>query len=141
MNPTGANCDWYTRCMEMARPCGPTGYVMSFGYPYCQKFAAAKDLSPIGVQWRDKTMNCLQKALVPMLGASGPFSKVCAEIEQTGFDSHVECYTSTPSICSLPWPDLFNIMSIVGPGFLNPTGYSQAAKVVSMCLCQWSGLC
>jgi len=87
-------------------------------------------------------MVCLQKSLVPMLGASGPLSQVCPEIEQLGFESHVKCYTSEPSVCSLPWSDLFNIIDIVGPrGLFDPVGWKQTTKVAGMCLCQWTGLC
>lgn len=141
MNPDSPTCGWYTECMEKAHPCGPKGYVMDFGYPYCLKFRDAKDLSPAGQAWRDKTMVCLQRSLVPMLGASGPSSQVCSEIDQTGFDSHVHCYTSTPSICSLPWSDLWKIVDIIGPGFLDPQGWKQSAQAIRICLCQWSGAC
>ena len=76
-----------------------------------------------------------------MLGASGAPQEVCKEIETTGFDSHVECYTSTPSICSLTWTDLFIIADIALPAFTNPTGLAQAGRVVSMWLCEWTGVC
>lgn len=141
MNPQSAACGWYTDCMERAHPCGPTGYVMNFGYPYCKKFAAAASLTSKGREWRDNTMICLQKSLVPFLGVSGPEKRVCDEIKQHGFDSHVACYTGAPSICSLPWSDLFEIAGIIGPGFLDKEGFSQASTVIKMCLCQWSHFC
>ena len=87
-------------------------------------------------------MICLQKSLVPLLGASGDPAQVCSEIETAGFDSHVKCYTDAPSICSLPWSDIWDIADIIGPqGFMDPQGWKQASQAVKICLCEWSGMC
>ena len=35
---TEGNCDFYVQCVETQVPCGPEGYVQSFGDKYCRRF-------------------------------------------------------------------------------------------------------
>ena len=33
-----ANCSFYTECVERNMPCGPSGYALGYGYPFCKAF-------------------------------------------------------------------------------------------------------
>ena len=35
-----ANCSFYTECVERNMPCGPSGYVVGYGYHFCNAFVA-----------------------------------------------------------------------------------------------------
>ena len=35
-----ANCSFYTECVERSIPCGPSGYVVGYGYHFCNTFVA-----------------------------------------------------------------------------------------------------
>ena len=37
-------CDFYTDCLEVASPCGPSGYALAYGNKYCLRFGEQRDL-------------------------------------------------------------------------------------------------
>jgi hypothetical protein len=80
-NPVRDTCSFYADCIEPRYHCGPTGYPLNYGKPYCQKFTAAKSkLSAQGKQWVSDTMLCLQTALVPEALGQPTAAKTCSAL-------------------------------------------------------------
>lgn len=115
VNPVKPNCDFYSQCMEATCRCGfgSTGYAVSYGRKYCQKFLGEKALSAAGVSWRDATLRCLQEKLVAVLPMNGAACD-CSKLQSAAYDTHVGCYTqSGSSICDLPETDVLKIKNLV----------------------------
>ena len=104
-------CLWYPDCLEQAHPCGADGYALGYGFKYCQLFASANSsqLSPAGLLWRNETLLCLQRALVPLLSNA---TVTCAEILDFAYQTHPICYTES-GLCKLSLKDLEAIREIV----------------------------
>ena len=134
-DPNGKDCSFYRGCLEKKIACGATGYALGYGEKYCKRFKQSTDFSTKGIAWRDVTMKCLQKALVPLVESSSS-SPSCESITDQAFDSHPKCYTQPGnSVCDLDVSDLYNIYSIIdGTDLLSSRGLKQIKKVAAICL-------
>ncbi|EPS35489.1 hypothetical protein H072_11086 [Dactylellina haptotyla CBS 200.50] len=95
--PVFGTCDFYTSCAEATFKCGATGYPLDYGARKCADFSVAiNNFSPAGQDWIFKTMNCLQKALVPKLTCG----ETCDSIGEFAFNSHPGCYIEA-GVCGL----------------------------------------
>jgi hypothetical protein len=113
-NPVRDTCSFYADCVESRYDCGPTGYPLNYGQPYCQKFTAAKSqLSEQGKQWVSDTMLCLQTSLVPEALGEPSAVKTCQALHDKAFASHVGCYVQS-GLCQLPPTDWWVIVTTVG---------------------------
>lgn len=103
----GDTCNFYS-CLESHFPCGPEGYVVSFGGKYCQIFKdMSPSMSPLGQDWSRTTRKCLQKKLTPLMNGNMSL-RDCTELRSFAFRTHPECYaTSNWSLCELPVTDLW----------------------------------
>lgn len=116
VNPIKPNCNFYAQCLEKYCSCGWTssGYALSYGKKYCDRFLSASTFSARGTAWRDSTLICLQESLVPLVPIDNPNKCDCNQIRQSALDSHVQCYTKLPnSICTLKPADLAIIDQVV----------------------------
>lgn len=90
--PIYRDCSFYSRCLEAAVPCGPNGYAIGTGLPYCLKFEEHYErFSLRGREWVWTTAYCLQTALIPV--ANREKTMTCGEIHSFAFASHSGCYT------------------------------------------------
>ncbi len=113
-SPAGDECDWYRNCLEQRYPCGnsETGYAIPYAEKFCILYNQRQSyFSENGRLWVNAVRKCLQVTLVPLLR---PYENpTCADIKQTAFDSHSDCYLTPnngPSICDLgclDWAQVF----------------------------------
>lgn len=142
-SPHTLDCSFYSACLERSTPCGDSGYALGFGEKYCTAFRSAK-LSPTGQKWVERTMHCLQEALVPEVLAAGSLSSPrasaarCEEVFDKAFASHPACYTAKESsVCFLPPSDVVTVLDTIGIRELltRRTG-AQMTHTVGLCVAQ-----
>lgn len=136
VNTVTPTCSVYEACFAKYCPCkGDSDYFLSYGKRYCEAFLGAANFSDSGRKWRDRTLNCLQEAIVPKLDISENPSCNCSEMRSLAFSSHVACYTQTgASICDLGLSDLNEIRRIVDTGdVLSIDGMKQTKAVADIC--------
>lgn len=141
--PNTLDCSFYSACLERSTPCGDSGYALGFGEKYCTAFRSAK-LTPTGQKWVERTMLCLQQALVPEVVAAGSLSSPpasaarCEEVFDKAFASHPACYTAKESsVCFLPPSDVVAVLDTIGIRELltRRTG-AQMTHTVGLCVSQ-----
>lgn len=132
--PVHRDCSFYSRCLEAAVPCGPNGYALGFGLPYCTKFQDNYDrFSPRGQIWMWSTMTCLQNYLIPI--ANGQKTATCTEIHSFAFASHSVCYTQPgSSICDLPFSDWTLLFVMISQELNDPATWQQMLEVLRICM-------
>lgn len=131
------SCAVYSSCFERYCPCsGPSNYFTNYGLKYCRRFLMEDGWSDAGRRWRDRTLVCLQEAIVPHLPIGAPATCNCDEMRDLAYNSHVQCYTQPgASVCDLPASDVRRIWEIVDSGDLfDAYGLRQMAAVVAICL-------
>jgi hypothetical protein len=113
----------------------PDRYFISYGKQYCERFLGATDWSQAGRIWRDKTLICLQEAIVPQLPKDGQTCN-CSAMKGLAFQAHVHCYTqSDASICDLGRDDWLKIAKLAGGKdlFSDADGQKQMLEVLRIC--------
>jgi hypothetical protein len=109
-NPPKNNCDFYDKCLNEKHKC-EKGYAIEYGQKYCNRFKNTNFISQYTKKWRETTMLCLQKELIPLLHLK---NATCEFIKEFAFDSHPYCYTKLNSICSFTNPlDIFTFAFII----------------------------
>lgn len=126
-NPSHS-CGFYRQCAEPVAQCGPAGYPLHYGERNCNKFVRNSGaFSADGRQWIQSTMNCLQRALVPLLQGC----PTCPTLHQVAFDSHPDCYVGS-GVCSLGCWDVAMVLSTIGQDLFTSLG--QGAQTGLQCL-------
>ncbi|GAB1310656.1 Stanniocalcin-2 [Madurella fahalii] len=126
-NPSHS-CSFYRQCAEPVAGCGPSGYPLYYGERNCNKFVRnSPSFSAGGRLWIQSTMNCLQRALVPLLQGC----PTCPTLHQVAFDSHPDCYVGS-GICSLGCWDVAMVLSTIGTDLFTSLG--QGAQTGLQCL-------
>ncbi|OXA64826.1 hypothetical protein Fcan01_00473 [Folsomia candida] len=126
--PYYQDCSFYSRCLETATPCGPSGYAIGLAEKICLRSLAAKSqFSPAGQKWAWNTILCLQETLVPI--ANGSMILSCDQIKTFGYNSHLECYVKS-GFCSLPISDVILIYHIID---IDDEVLRQAVLVAKSC--------
>ncbi|MGY4629836.1 hypothetical protein [Bradyrhizobium sp. USDA 4486] len=141
-NNVNLSCNVYATCFAKYCPCKEQNeYFLAYGKKYCEKFLGLSNFSQTGVKWRDKTLLCLQEAIVPKLDISENPSCDCKAMRAFAFETHVKCYLSDPSICTLPATDMLKILNTVGLGstITDPDSRTQFKAVLSKCLGSFAG--
>jgi hypothetical protein len=130
--PVDDNCAYYRACLEPARPCGDTGYALSFGEPLCYLFVDQRDtFSEAGRRWLRAVRTCLQRTLA----ARGyrP-ADTCDALATEAFASHTECYTAMgDSYCTLPPADQGRLARMLVPYLRDPRVAAQVRAVTDRC--------
>lgn len=137
MSTAQPSCQVYTNCFEQNCPCsGADNYFTNYGLRYCQRFLAASGWSAAGERWRDRTLVCLQEAIVPRLPVGAPQTCNCSAMKTFAYESHVRCYTQPgASVCDLPLEDVRRIWSVIDTGDLfDAYGLRQMLQVAGICL-------
>jgi hypothetical protein len=126
--PAFENCCGFYDCVESNCGCGAQGYPLGYGKKYCQIFSNYP-FTGMGGKWRDATLRCLQRALIP-------FSKcpptTCEILKTKAFDSHPFCYTSS-GVCFLNPKDLLGILAITYGDVLTMDGVLQILETIKKC--------
>ncbi|TBC12706.1 hypothetical protein [Rhizobium ruizarguesonis] len=142
VNNATPSCAVYSTCFSKYCQCaGADEYFIQYGKKYCESFLGRDDFSNAGVKWRDKTLRCLQEAIVPKLDISENPTCNCKEMRAFAFKSHIQCYLADPSICSLPAADMLriiktaNLVSVV----TDEASREQFKSVLSTCLGSYTG--
>ncbi len=111
-----------------------SSYFLNYGEKYCNRFSdkTLYKLSEKGQVWLNKTLVCLQQAIVDFCH-DGACAK-CENIRKLSYASHAPCYTDS-GLCYLNPIDLFQIG--LTPDFkadvLNRDGLIQIAEVGGLC--------
>lgn len=138
--PEPQTCSFYEDCLEANIPCGNQGYALAYGNHYCNVFGDLdSELSVKGRKWRDSTMLCLQRKLVPLVRDDRPELVSCSRIKSFAFRTHAPCYTQKKnSICFLdPIQDLPAIMTAIeAKDLFTPESKDQILKVAQICVKQ-----
>ena len=135
-NAATPSCGVYKSCFAKQCPCsGADEYFVTYGEKYCKAFLGNASLSSEGQKWRDRTLICLQEAIVPKLDLSNEPKCNCQEMRKFAFDTHVSCYTQPgASICNLPIGDVTAIASTVNVAdMMDAAGWRQMRDVASIC--------
>lgn len=92
----------------------PPDYYLNYGQKYCDKFSSltSKDMSPAGLEWRDKTLKALQEAMEAKR-AEDPVAFAQLERDPEAFkkfayDTHPDAYVKS-GLFNLPAQDLVKI--------------------------------
>ncbi|MCX4175642.1 MULTISPECIES: hypothetical protein [Paraburkholderia] len=138
INQQTPSCGVYKQCFAKYCPCSgdKDEYFESYGLKYCQRFLNNTNLTAEGKRWRDKTLVCLQEAIVPKLDISANPSCNCEEMKGYAFKVHVTCYTQPgSSICALPIADLNEMRKTidVADAFASE-GWLQMKEVANICV-------
>ena len=137
VNPKVPDCKFYSACMEKTCKCGfgATGYALSYGRKYCERFLSRTDFSPSGVAWRDATLRCLQERLVAELPSDSKNCD-CNRLRDVAYSTHVACYTqSERSVCDLSESDISKIGDLVDASdAFDSEGLKAILQIASQCL-------
>ena len=114
----------------------PPDYYLGYGQKYLEKFSAlgAKDLSPAGLAWRDRTLKALQDA-IEMKRAEDPaafaqLERDPAAFKKFAYDTHSDAYVNS-GLFKLPAQDLVKIATTPElRDLLTPDGVRQIADVI-----------
>jgi len=126
------DCAFYRACLDAAHPCGVDGYALAFGERLCNAFIARREeFSPAGQAWLRGVRTCLQRSLVPLVGA-GALS--CEALVDAAYASHSGCYTAPGnSVCNLPPADLGALTRVLAPWLRDPRALRQIGEVLRSC--------
>ncbi len=126
------DCAFYRACLDAAHPCGADGYALAFGERLCNTFIARREeFSPAGQAWLRGVRTCLQRALVPLVGAS---AQSCDALGDAAYASHAGCYTAPGnSVCALSSADLAALTRVLAPWLRDPRALRQIGEVLRSC--------
>ncbi|VDI04204.1 Hypothetical predicted protein [Mytilus galloprovincialis] len=86
------DCEFY-RCFEDRRQCGSSGYLIGYGYKYCNRFRNLyNDFTTAGKNWIDCVRPCLTRKLISKYQKNVNAGDKCEELKSYAFDTHVNCY-------------------------------------------------
>jgi hypothetical protein len=126
--PAFQDCCSFYDCVESNCGCGASGYPLGYGKKYCQIFSNY-NFQGSGSRWRDATLRCLQRALIPFSQCP---PTTCDQLKQEAFDSHAFCYTSS-GVCFLSPRDLLAILGITYGDILTLDGITQILETAKRC--------
>jgi len=122
------DCCGFYDCLERNCGCGAAGYPLGYGKKYCQIFSNYP-FSGNGNKWRDATLRCLQRSLIPF--SQCPPTN-CSIMKSKAFDSHPFCYTYS-GVCFLSPKDLLGIIAITYGDVLTLDGIKQILETFKKC--------
>lgn len=148
-----SDCAFYNDCIESKVQCGKSGYALSYGEHYCNRFEQkftdyAEEFSSMAHVWRERTAVCLQKEILSTVeeiikNPTASNQNDCRTIRVNAFSQHAECYTQEESsICLLPPRDIISILRLriidYRDLFFTREARSQIREVQKICLRQLS---
>ncbi|KAK5465393.1 hypothetical protein LTS15_001956 [Exophiala xenobiotica] len=124
------SCGFYRNCAEAELNCGASGYPLGFGEKNCVKFTQNLDwFDAAGQDFLFGTMNCLQKAMVPVLQTC---SATCDSFRDAAFASHPGCYVGN-GFCGLSCGDVLATVLTVGTDLFNSYTLQQIVGTAEGC--------
>jgi hypothetical protein len=130
---TSENCDFY-KCQEQKHKCGPEGFFIQIGQPFCSNFHKLSGLSKEGSEWLVRTRKCLQDKI------QDEKSFTCETIADKTINHHIECFNKY-EMCTLPISDLLTVFKLVvfeelpeQPGYISK---NILASINTLCLSQF----
>jgi hypothetical protein len=132
------SCDIYRRLNSGCNCSGQDNYLLSYGLKYCNRFLAAHRWTSAGFKWRDKTLLCLQNAMVQHMATTLPHTCDCKKLREFASETHVRCYTQKEaSVCHLPLADLAEIYRIIDAvDLFDISGIKQLSGIIRHCIAQ-----
>lgn len=125
----GEDCRYYL-CEEKNRNCGAKGYLISYGYKYCNLFTSKfySRFSANGQEWVRKTAWCLQSQINAL-----PDSLSCSTFKKEAMKGHIECHLES-GYCNLLKKDKKLVIRIVARNPKNwIIGLSYLKKIHKYC--------
>ena len=125
----GEGCQYYI-CEEKNRNCGTKGYLINYGYKYCNFFTSKyySRFSKSGQEWVRKTAYCLQSQINAF-----PDSLSCRTIKKKAMKGHLECHLEA-GYCNLSRKDRRLVFRIVARNPRNwIIGLSYLKKIRKYC--------
>jgi hypothetical protein len=109
--PKESTCSFYLSLEKMI-PCGPSGYAIDFGYPYCEKFLKSKfyRFSENGKKFLTRNAFCLQDVIYKDFSANEQLS--CNEVSHMAFTGHADCFINS-GFCELSFSDKVILTNII----------------------------
>jgi hypothetical protein len=116
--------------------CGRQGYLIGFGKKYCDRFSAnLHGFTPAGINWVTCVRQCLIDRLTPYYDKY-PYSEFhtsCAALEQTAYDSHVDCYIDC-GFCNICTNNKWVLWKAFDIGdFLSIVAWEQIREILKRC--------
>ncbi|XP_063443732.1 uncharacterized protein LOC134724562 [Mytilus trossulus] len=128
------DCQFY-QCFEQQRQCGKSGYLIGYGYKYCNRFKSFySSFSTAGKNWINCVRPCLTKALIGKYQESlGPGQK-CKQLKTSAFDTHVKCYLDC-GFCKIYTSNLSALRKVLSfTDLLSVDSLKQIIKVGKECI-------
>lgn len=126
------NCEFYKRFNDV-KGCDPkTGYLVGYGYKYCQKFFQTETkFNEEGKAWT----RCVRKKLTNFLIPKYKENKEnCDQIKESAFKSHVDIYVDC-GFCKIALSNKMALYSTYDKNdFLSITAADQVTKTIGKCL-------
>lgn len=111
-------CRFY-RCFEDRLSCGPKGYMLRYGVPYCQAFERTLPaFTPQAQVFINKTSQCLMKTLLPYYSKD---QVDCHRLSHVAFDSVSTCYIAN-GFCDVVQSNALTFIDVYKPRHLFQTG-------------------
>lgn len=126
------NCSFYTE-LEKTKKCGANGYLIQYGYMYCNKFGEYYKLfNKDGQKW----VNSVRKCLMNKLYAKSSLN--CNQLKNYAFDTHVTCYLnpgySSKGICDIWLSNAAALWKVYNlKDFLSPSAMKQVLSTAYNC--------
>ncbi len=127
--PSIDNCGYYA-CRESWHACGPDGYYLGFGEPYCDigETRLKARMSPQGQIWVDSVAQCLRQRLEETVDVDAS----CSKVRELAVESHSSCYVSA-GFCGLSWTDRLEVAYYLRDATLAPGFLKESREVVEAC--------
>ncbi|KAE9550301.1 hypothetical protein FO519_006491 [Halicephalobus sp. NKZ332] len=130
------DCEQYLE-MEKQASCGETGYILTYGYPYCNRFFMPEYYSEFDENG-EYFLQCTRECLIKKTGAvveEESKKKVpnCERIEDAAFDNHSICYKQC-NFCEACKTNKIALLRVFDPAdFLRSKPFHQAVEIATMC--------
>jgi hypothetical protein len=102
--------------------CGPSGYLLNFGYYYCSVFVQKN--SQYSAQGQ-RVLRNIRKCLIHSLEAA-PTTLTCGNVRSVGIASHVNCYVNS-GYCGISSDDRWSIILTL----IHEAGSAESSAVFS----------
>lgn len=136
MNPSAVTCIWYAVCLQRRYGCPASDYPLGYGYHYCSRFVKNRSqFTQEGQEWINRTLVCLQQALVPAY--ENPTN--CGDLQNFAYYTHPQCYLGvTPNFCEVAPNNILQLVEVyLGDNqdwIKFAKGWQQMIEVMSDCV-------
>ena len=129
--PIENSCSFYLS-LEQSIPCGPSGYTLDFGYPYCEKFLKSNfyRFSRRGKKFLIKNSFCLQEEIYKNYSENDNLT--CKKLKNIAFSGHADCYIDS-GFCDLSLFDKIILTNVIKKQIPLKRVRAQMKEVLARC--------